>query len=49
MALRKLEELGWRTLSVWECEIKARSREEIETLLVRCHNWLISSPGVVSP
>lgn len=43
LVLRKLDELGWRTLSVWECEIKARSREEIDSLLARCQNWLIGT------
>lgn len=40
IALRKLDEAGWRTLSIWECEIKARSAEEIESVLQRCRNWL---------
>lgn len=40
IALLKLRDAGWRTLSVWECEIKGRSAEEIETVLQRCRNWL---------
>ncbi|WP_447932169.1 very short patch repair endonuclease [Sphingopyxis fribergensis] len=40
ITLRKLHDAEWRTLSVWECEIKGRSAEEIETLLQRCRNWL---------
>jgi len=39
-ALRKLDEAGWRVLSIWECEIKGRSAEEIESVLQRCRNWL---------
>lgn len=39
-ALVNIEAMGWRALSVWECEIKNRSKEEIETLLFRCQNWL---------
>lgn len=39
-ALRKLDEAGWRVLSIWECEIKGRSAEEIESVLRRCRNWL---------
>lgn len=35
-----IEAMGWRALSVWECEIKNRPKEEIETVLSRCQNWL---------
>lgn len=39
-ALRKLDEAGWRVLSIWECEIKGRSAEDNESVLQRCKNWL---------
>lgn len=42
-ALSNIEEMGWRALSVWECEIKNRSKEEVEALLDRCQNWLTGS------
>lgn len=42
-ALTNIEKMGWRALSVWECEIKNRSKEEVEALLDRCHNWLTGS------
>ena len=40
VALRKLDDAGWRALSIWECEMKGRSAEEIESVLQRCRNWL---------
>lgn len=43
-SLRKIEEAGWRALSVWECEIKSRSAQEIESVLQRCKNWLTGDP-----
>lgn len=39
-ALQDLDALGWRTFSVWECELKSRSVEEIEAVLARCQDWL---------
>ena len=40
IALRKLDDTGWRVLSIWECELKGRSVAEIESVLQRCRNWL---------
>jgi len=43
-AIKKLEDSGWRVLTVWECQIKGRPAEEIESVLQRCRNWLTSDP-----
>lgn len=43
-ALRKIEEAGWRTLCVWECAIKGRSMQEIDSVLQSCKNWLTGDP-----
>lgn len=43
LALKKLDEMGWRTCSVWECEIKGRSMDDIESVLSRCQSWLTGS------
>lgn len=40
MVIKRLEDTGWRTLTIWECQIKGRSTEEIESVLVNCRNWL---------
>lgn len=42
--IKRLEETGWRTLTIWECQIKGRSTEEIESVLVNCRNWLTDEP-----
>jgi len=42
--IKKLEETGWRSLTIWECQIKGRSAEEIESVLVNCRNWLTDEP-----
>ncbi|HEV2600623.1 very short patch repair endonuclease [Sphingopyxis sp.] len=43
-AIRMLEEKGWRTLTIWECQIKGRSAEEIKSVLQLCRNWLTDEP-----
>lgn len=43
-AIKRLEETGWRSLTIWECQIKGRSVEEIEPVLVSCRNWLTDEP-----
>lgn len=44
MVIKRLEDTGWRTLTIWECQIKGRSTEEIESVLVNCRNWLTDEP-----
>lgn len=43
-AIKRLEETGWRSLTIWECQIKGRSAEEIESVLQHCRNWLTDEP-----
>lgn len=43
-AIKKLDEAGWRALTIWECQIKGRSAQEIESVLKSCRNWLTSEP-----
>lgn len=43
-AILKLEETGWRTLTIWECQIKGRSIEETESVLNKCRIWLTREP-----
>lgn len=38
-----LEEMGIRHLTIWECELKSKSPEEIEAVIEKCNLWLGSS------
>jgi DNA mismatch endonuclease (patch repair protein) len=40
-AVQMLEQLSWRYLIVWECEVKNKSTTEVESRLNECSNWLI--------
>lgn len=42
---RKLEELGWRHLTVWECALKGRTRLPIVDVIDRVADWLESGKG----
>ncbi|MGO7201824.1 very short patch repair endonuclease [Rhizobium ruizarguesonis] len=42
---RKLDELGWRHLTVWECAIKGRSRWAISAVIDMVAAWLESGEG----
>lgn len=39
----KLEELGWRILTVWECSIKGKERLDTDELIDSIVNWIIKS------
>lgn len=39
-ALAALNADGWRTLVVWECAMRGRSRLPLEEFLGRCFNWI---------
>lgn len=39
---RKLDELGWRHLTVWECALKGRTRLPIVDVIDRVVQWLES-------
>jgi DNA mismatch endonuclease (patch repair protein) len=40
--LAALRQAGWRTLTVWECALRGRTRLEPEKLMLRCARWLRS-------
>ncbi|MQX78123.1 very short patch repair endonuclease [Sinorhizobium medicae] len=42
---QKLEELGWRHLTVWECALKGRTRLPIVDVIDRVADWLESGKG----
>lgn len=43
---RRLGKAGWRCLVVWECALRDRSPHEVEEVVRRISDWLISgSPG----
>lgn len=44
IAISRLEEMGWRSLTVWECQLKGRPAEEIASVLQHCRNWLTGEP-----
>lgn len=40
--LSELQELGWRTLVVWECALKGKLRLQPEDLFEQIEGWLLS-------
>jgi len=40
--LSELQELGWRTLVVWECALKGKLRLQPEGLFEQIEGWLLS-------
>lgn len=40
---QKLIELGWRTLDVWECQLKGRNRQPLEKVVDTCARFLRSN------
>ena len=42
---RKLEELGWRHLTVWECALKGKTRLPITDTIGQVVAWLESGEG----
>lgn len=41
----KIDKLGWRVLTIWECALKGRTRLTIEYVLELASNWLQSHCG----
>lgn len=40
LAFEKLEQVGWRHMSVWECALKGRTRLSLEEILADIETWL---------
>ncbi|MCX4191018.1 very short patch repair endonuclease [Methylophaga sp. OBS1] len=40
---KKLEELGWRVLTVWECSIKGKTRLGSTQLIERIVDWIVAN------
>lgn len=38
----QLSEAGWRVLTVWECALKGKTKLDINMLLNRIENWIMS-------
>lgn len=36
----KLEQIGWRVLTVWECSLKGKTRREAEEVIRTAANWV---------
>ena len=45
---RRLDELGWRHLTVWECALKGRTRLPIVEVIDRVADWLESGKDAVA-
>lgn len=43
IALRKLHEAGWRTLVIWECSTKGKTRLDTSKLVKKISAWIKSS------
>lgn len=41
----ELVRLGFRHKTVWECQLKGKSAEEIESVIDECANWLVRPDG----
>jgi DNA mismatch endonuclease (patch repair protein) len=44
----KLEQMGWRVLTVWECSLKGKTRREMEEVLNTAANWVQFDCGSAS-
>lgn len=40
---KKLEQMGWKVLTVWECTMKGKGKEDLDALLDKVARWIISS------
>ncbi len=38
----RLNDLGWRVATVWECALKGKSRLDLGEVIGRCTDWLVS-------
>lgn len=43
VGLEKLHDAGWRTLIVWECSLKGKTRLEEKALIKKISSWIRSS------
>ncbi len=41
-AEERLGEAGWRVATIWECSLKGKSRLNLDDVVERCADWLIS-------
>ena len=40
---RRLKDMGWRVLAVWECALKGPERLSLEEILNRCEDFIVHS------
>lgn len=43
--LLRLNELGWRVLTIWECALQGKQKRDINTLLTVISDWLKEGSG----
>ena len=41
----ELSRLGWRTLTIWECALKGRTRRDLAMTIARIARWIRSGKG----
>ena len=40
--LKEMEEIGWRTMIIWECAVKGKYKQPFNEVIEWVSNWLIS-------
>ena len=46
--LKKLLEIGWRVIIVWECSLRGKNKLPLEEVIARITNTLINNPSKIS-